>query len=198
MDSDKEADEKMDTDEGKLKKKESEQDAEMAKDLPLQSPEKDIESGSEKLDTAEEDDKKVIPKEELKEPKKELGEFEESDGLIIIKMCSQACLSAYKYTHVGNEGCITQPCDQCKTQFERLDEDRENSEDWLKDHAKNVHVIYYKGMSKRFCSAACQNVYVMQNREIVPCMNCKVRKYNFDMIEKYRRPANLPTNAPIP
>jgi hypothetical protein len=32
---------------------------------------------------------------------------------------------------------------------------------------------------------ACQNVFVMQSREIVPCSWCKVRKYNFDMIERF-------------
>ena len=31
------------------------------------------------------------------------------------------------------------------------------------------------GSSKAFCSKACQNVYVMTNRKIVPCANCKVR-----------------------
>ena len=29
-----------------------------------------------------------------------------------------------------------------------------------------------------------QNAYIMKERKIVPCSTCKVKKYNFDMIEK--------------
>ena len=32
---------------------------------------------------------------------------------------------------------------------------------------------------------ALQNVYIMKERKIVPCSTCKVKKYNFDMIEKF-------------
>jgi hypothetical protein len=134
----------------------------------------------------------------LMDPKSEPGEDNEKNRPVVIKLCSQACLSAYKFTHTDKESRITQPCDQCKTLFERLEEDSENGEAWLNDHANDIHVLFSEGTSKRFCSFPCQNVYITQHRDIVPCMNCKVRKYNFDMIEKYRKPSNLPENAPIP
>lgn len=189
--------EKVEEEEHEFKKNECAQDANMAFDLPLESPEKSKSEVKEETPNKKEEDKSKVKEEKLT-PKKEVAEYDEYNGLMVVKLCSQACLSAYKFTHSAREGCITEPCDQCKTPFQRLEEERENAEEWLKDYSKNVHVIFYKGMSKRFCSSACQNVYVMQNREIVPCMNCKVRKYNFDMIEKYRKPANLPLNAPIP
>ena len=34
-------------------------------------------------------------------------------------------------------------------------------------------------------SFSLQNAYIMKERKIVPCSTCKVKKYNFDMIEKF-------------
>ena len=85
-----------------------------------------------------------------------------------IKLCSDPCLGAYKF---GNNLTDTIPCDLCKRELPRKSKLRKN--------------IYYGGKSATFCSEACQNVFVMQTREIVPCSWCKVRKYNFDMIEKF-------------
>ena len=45
--------------------------------------------------------------------------------------------------------------------------------------------IYFDNKSERFCSIACQNVYVFKKRKIVGCSSCKVKKYNFDMIERW-------------
>ena len=87
----------------------------------------------------------------------------------LIKLCSGPCASAYKF---GLEG-PTKECDLCNNFFTSdLPEAKE---------------IFYGGTSKRFCSEACQNVFVMQTREIVPCSWCKVRKYNFDMIERFEK-----------
>ena len=47
-------------------------------------------------------------------------------------------------------------------------------------------MIYYDGCCRQLCSKPCQNVFVMKERRIVPCAQCKVKKYNFDMIEKFR------------
>ena len=87
----------------------------------------------------------------------------------LVKLCSGPCASAYKF---GLEG-PTKECDLCNNFFTAdLPEAKE---------------IFYGGTSKRFCSEACQNVFVMQTREIVPCSWCKVRKYNFDMIERFEK-----------
>lgn len=85
-----------------------------------------------------------------------------------IKLCGQPCLGAYKFANNLGNAC---QCDLCKKEF--LNE------------SKDKKTIYYSGKSNVFCSEACQNVFVMQTREIVPCSWCKVRKYNFDMIEKF-------------
>ena len=85
----------------------------------------------------------------------------------LVKLCSGPCASAYKF---GLESPSSE-CDLCENFFTAdLPEAKE---------------IFYSGTSKKFCSEACQNVFVMQTREIVPCSWCKVRKYNFDMIEKF-------------
>ena len=84
----------------------------------------------------------------------------------MIELCSQVCLSAYKFS----ANVETLECDQCHSMSQKLDDEK--------------YVIHYGGKTKTFCSSACQNVYVMRNRDIVPCTWCKVRKYNFDMIEK--------------
>ena len=70
------------------------------------------------------------------------------------------------------------------------------------DLSMEAPTIHYEGSSQAFCSKPCQNVFVMQKRKIVPCTYCKVgivhnfksdsnemkyqvKKYNFDMIEKF-------------
>ena len=84
-----------------------------------------------------------------------------------VKLCGRPCFSAYKFANTMD----TQVCGQCKKDYE------------IKTDSK--FVIYYDGKTSNFCSEACQNVFVMQNRKIVPCQWCKVKKYNFDMIEKW-------------
>jgi len=84
----------------------------------------------------------------------------------VVKLCSQPCFSAFKFVN----GVSTHTCDLCTKHF---------------DTAVPKINIYYDGISKLFCSKPCQNVYVMHKRKIVPCSWCKVKKYNFDMIEKF-------------
>lgn len=50
--------------------------------------------------------------------------------------------------------------------------------------SSNAHTIYQGNDAKVFCSKICMNIYIIANREIAPCQWCKVRKYNFDMIQK--------------
>lgn len=84
----------------------------------------------------------------------------------VVKLCSQPCFSAFKFVN----GVSTHTCDLCTKHF---------------DTAVPKINIYYDGISKIFCSKPCQNVFVMHKRKIVPCSWCKVKKYNFDMIEKF-------------
>jgi len=92
----------------------------------------------------------------------------------MVKLCSDPCFSAFKFVNSVD----THQCDLCTKHFDVL--------------IPKIH-IYYDGLSKIFCSKPCQNVFVMQKRKIVPCAYCKVKKYNFDMIEKF--PPGQTTNS---
>jgi len=92
----------------------------------------------------------------------------------VVKLCSDPCFSAFKFVNSVE----TNKCDLCTKHFDVL--------------IPKIH-IYYDGLSKIFCCKACQNVFVMQKRKIVPCAYCKVKKYNFDMIEKF--PPGQTTNS---
>ena len=83
-----------------------------------------------------------------------------------VKLCGDACFNAFKFVNSVD----TIQCDLCAKHF---------------DVAVDRIKIHYEGLSQTFCSKPCQNVFVMQKRKIVPCTFCKVKKYNFDMIEKF-------------
>ncbi|XP_030369266.1 uncharacterized protein LOC115620255 isoform X2 [Scaptodrosophila lebanonensis] len=81
--------------------------------------------------------------------------------------CSNPCFSAFKFVSNVN----ADPCSMCCKYFERKSLD--------------AHTIYADQQSpKMFCSRICINVYIINNRHIVSCQWCKVKKYNFDMISK--------------
>lgn len=63
----------------------------------------------------------------------------------------------------------TDSCGMCRKYFERK--------------SANAFTIYQDGAAKMFCTKICMNIYIITNRKITPCSWCKVRKYNFDMIE---------------
>lgn len=43
--------------------------------------------------------------------------------------------------------------------------------------------MMYDNSLYSFCSRTCRNIYTIAHRKIVPCSWCKVKKYNFDMIQ---------------
>lgn len=53
--------------------------------------------------------------------------------------------------------------------------------------SNDAHTIYQEKqkLCSMFCSKVCMNIFIITKRQIVPCQWCKVKKYNFDMIEKY-------------
>lgn len=59
----------------------------------------------------------------------------------------------------------------CSKYFERKSDD--------------AYTIYQDKTTLMYCSKVCMNIYIITNRKIVPCQWCKVKKYNFDMIQKY-------------
>merc|ERR1719430_1025353 len=84
----------------------------------------------------------------------------------MVKLCGDACFNAFKFVSSVD----TQACHLCQKHF---------------DLSMEAPTIHYEGSCQAFCSKPCQNVFVMQKRKIVPCTYCKVKKYNFDMIEKF-------------
>lgn len=84
-----------------------------------------------------------------------------------MNFCSNPCFSAFKFVNNVN----TDPCGMCQKQFERrLDQNftlYKTSRDFV-----------------LFCTKICMNIYITLNRTIVPCQWCKVKKYNFDMIQR--------------
>jgi len=84
-----------------------------------------------------------------------------------VKLCSQPCLFAFCFSN--NVRAFR--CDMC--------------EKYANSKALKLNTIYYEKKSKTFCGAACRNIFIHRSRKIVHCTWCKVKKYNFDMIEKW-------------
>merc|ERR1719471_1684622 len=100
--------------------------------------------------------------------------------------CDGGCLKKYEHIFLGKAPePETLPCNVCKEACQLCQKHFDDSMD--------IPTIHYEGTSVVFCSKPCQNVFIMQKRKIVPCVYCKVKKYNFDMIEKF--PEGATTNS---
>ncbi|KAG7199972.1 hypothetical protein KM043_014400 [Ampulex compressa] len=83
-----------------------------------------------------------------------------------VAICSEPCFAAFKFVKkVDPEQCST-----CKKFFELP--------------SKKSFVVFYENEAHTFCTKTCLNIFIITNRKIVPCNWCKVKKYNFDMIQK--------------
>ncbi|XP_058825360.1 zinc finger MYM-type protein 4 isoform X2 [Topomyia yanbarensis] len=83
--------------------------------------------------------------------------------------CSTPCFSAFKFVNNVNPD----ECSMCKIFFER--KSAESFTIFTPDRGPE---------GAPFCSKICMNLYIITNRKIVSCNWCKVKKYNFDMIQK--------------
>lgn len=84
-----------------------------------------------------------------------------------MNFCKNPCFTAFKFVNNVN----TDPCAMCHKQFER----RLDQNHTLYKNVRDFSV---------FCSKVCMNIYITLHRSIVPCQWCKVKKYNFDMIQR--------------
>ncbi|KAI1291019.1 Zinc finger MYM-type protein 4 [Halotydeus destructor] len=82
--------------------------------------------------------------------------------------CSEACVAAFRFKYKIS-------CCYC-------------------DNCGNAHVISGKiniltanGRLRIFCSARCVTLFVLKTRTIVSCTQCNVKKYSFDLVERYDR-----------
>lgn len=80
--------------------------------------------------------------------------------------CGEPCFVAFKFVNNIAPG----KCNMCKKYFDNKILE-ENS-------------MFYDNALLSFCAKSCQNIYIIGHRKIVPCSWCKVKKYNFDMINR--------------
>nr|XP_022915643.1 zinc finger MYM-type protein 3-like [Onthophagus taurus] len=99
--------------------------------------------------------------------KQKLIEIEFTDKVKESRFCSEPCFKAFKY--VNNISPVR--CGMCTKYYYKQD--------------LILYMVNSKGNIVRFCSRTCQNVYININRKIISCCWCKVKKYNFDMIQKF-------------
>ncbi|KAF2363245.1 Protein of unknown function DUF3504 [Trinorchestia longiramus] len=82
-------------------------------------------------------------------------------------LCSQPCLNVYKFANnykaVNCCLCLRLLCVDSVTHF----------------------LYHNNGQLRVFCSTSCTNVFILSTRRIVTCCFCKVKKYNFDMIQMH-------------
>ncbi|XP_043217047.1 zinc finger MYM-type protein 4-like [Amphibalanus amphitrite] len=83
------------------------------------------------------------------------------------QLCSQICLKAYKFA-IKDEGPLD-TCAVCKS--------------LLVTKNMTQFRVWNGSVAANLCSQSCSNVFVLCNRRIVSCRYCKVKKYNFDMME---------------
>ena len=93
-------------------------------------------------------------------------------GPVDHKFCSPVCLAAFKYRHKTD----LKFCDNC---FADL------TYHWEQNLVKQYVHLHYSGFTKLFCGKKCMSMFVLKNRKIVSCLICKVKKYNFDLIEQF-------------
>ncbi|XP_044736804.1 zinc finger MYM-type protein 3-like [Chrysoperla carnea] len=85
----------------------------------------------------------------------------------IFQLCSEPCFVAFKFAN----NVVTEQCTMCRKYYEQL-------------NTLKYTLFLPDQQIVNFCSKTCQNIYIITNRKIVACDWCKVKKYNFDMIQK--------------
>ncbi|CAG0885447.1 unnamed protein product [Cyprideis torosa] len=81
--------------------------------------------------------------------------------------CSEFCLKAYLFS---NKHTSVIRCRACQADFSST--------------CPSQKSLCRNGKVEMHCSQVCANVAVLNTRGIVSCHNCKVRKYNYDMLEE--------------
>ncbi|XP_015789950.1 uncharacterized protein LOC107366824 [Tetranychus urticae] len=81
-------------------------------------------------------------------------------------ICSTFCLSAFKFSFDVTK-IICESCSKYGWSY------------------RQVNILHYSGFTKLFCSRKCLQMHVLKIRRIQSCLTCNVKKYNFDLVEKY-------------
>ncbi|XP_015924933.2 zinc finger MYM-type protein 4 [Parasteatoda tepidariorum] len=90
-------------------------------------------------------------------------------------LCCDSCVAGLRCTLKKSENV----CASCHRFFECRND--------LNSNKENDFKFKMDGLYKFFCSKTCMTTYVLSHRRITQCLFCKVKKYNFDMIEKVDR-----------
>lgn len=114
--------------------------------------------------------------------------------------CSNPCFSAFKFVNNVLTGesrwlplvkpfrsfCYTS-FDSIRFPFHSIADKCAMCTKFFERRSNDAHTIYQdkQNLCSMFCSKVCMNIFIITKRQIVPCQWCKVKKYNFDMIEKH-------------
>lgn len=90
-------------------------------------------------------------------------EFRHGDKMTYF--CGDPCFVAYKFVN----NVVPGQCEICGIYIDK--------------HILAENSIYYNGVHY-LCSKKCHSIFIVSNRKIVLCFWCKVKKYNFDMVEQ--------------
>ncbi|XP_055931989.1 zinc finger MYM-type protein 4-like isoform X1 [Argiope bruennichi] len=81
-------------------------------------------------------------------------------------LCCDLCVAGFRSTYKITD----KICDTCYKFF--------------KPSADENFSLKFEGFPKHFCTKACMTLFVLSHRKIIQCIQCKVKKYTFDMIER--------------
>ncbi|GIY13201.1 hypothetical protein CDAR_390041 [Caerostris darwini] len=83
----------------------------------------------------------------------------------VYSLCCDMCVAGFRCT----SKIVDKMCDTCYKFF------KSGTDDFS---------LKYEGTAKHFCTKACLTLFVLSHRKIIQCIQCKVKKYTFDMIER--------------
>ncbi|GBL96599.1 Zinc finger MYM-type protein 4 [Araneus ventricosus] len=81
-------------------------------------------------------------------------------------LCCDLCVAGFRCTYKITD----KICDTCYKFF--------------KPNSEENFSLKFDGFPKHFCTKACMTLFVLSHRKIIQCVQCKVKKYTFDMIER--------------
>ncbi|XP_035715741.1 zinc finger MYM-type protein 4 isoform X2 [Folsomia candida] len=95
-----------------------------------------------------------------------------SSSTSTLKSCSEHCWKRLLQAQGVNS---PSKCEMC-SKYHKFD---------ISDGETTAQYVSTCGKVNGFCSPTCKNVFVLKNRQILSCISCKVKKYNYDLIQLF-------------